>query len=395
MILRGRLLSGTTALMLCAPTFAQDAPATLTDALKASSTQLHLRLRYEDVDEHLVGQSQATTLLTRLSFTSGNYRGFGLALEMDNTTELIDEDYKTWAGDPRPAPLIADPEVTEVNQAYLSYATHAATVKLGRQRILLDNQRFVGGVGWRQDEQTYDGVSVAAKPATAIDLFYAYINKANRIFAEFDDHRHDTHLVNGKLKTDGGDLVAYAYLIDNETAINLSSSTYGLRWQGKIGEAFAYTLEYATQSEAGDAADYSADYALVEIGGGVPLGEFKLNIKAGYELLGSDDGARAFITPLATLHAFQGWTDKFLATPATGIEDIYVSVGTQTGPVNLSVVYHDFTADFGSADYGSETGLMAATTLGAFAVTAKVADYSSDGFSTDTRKVWLMAAATF
>lgn len=391
----GRLLGGASALALCVPSLAQEAPATVTGALKASTTQLHLRLRYEDVDEDLIGDSQATTLLTRLSFTSGNYRGFGLAIEMDDTTELIDEDYKTWAGDPRPAPVIADPEVTEVNQAYFSYATDRATAKLGRQRILLDNQRFVGGVGWRQDEQTYDGFSVAAKPGAGFDAFYAYISKANRIFAEYDDHNHQTHLINAKLKTTHGDLVGYAYLIDNETAINLSNSTYGLRWQGKIRDTVSYTLEYAKQSEAGDAADYSADYALAEIGGGLPLGQYTINIKAGYELLGSDDGARGFITPLATLHAFQGWTDKFLSTPPAGIEDVYFSFGGQAGPVNIGVVYHDFSADFGGADYGSEIGLVATTTVGPFALTAKFADYHADEFSTDTRKLWLMAAATY
>ena len=52
-----------------------------------------------------------------------------------------------------------------------------------------------------------------------------------------------------------------------------------------------------------------------------------LGFKAGYEVLeGAPTGGLAFVTPLATLHKFQGWADKFLATPASGIEDAYIAV---------------------------------------------------------------------
>src|SRR5690606_30123568 len=120
---------------------------------------------------------------------------------------------------------------------------------------------------------------------------------------------------------------AYAYLIDIKdlAAVGLSSDTYGLRWAGQAGESIRYTFEYATQSEAGDApVEYSADYILAEVGGKLPLSGASLELKVGYEVLGSDDGNKAFTTPLATLHAFQGWTDRFLATPDAGIEDTYV-----------------------------------------------------------------------
>ena len=46
-------------------------------------------------------------------------------------------------------------------------------------------------------------------------------------------------------------------------------------------------------------------------------------IGGGYEVLGADDGAAltSFQTPLATLHKFQGWADKFLTTPPNGIRE--------------------------------------------------------------------------
>ena len=49
---------------------------------------------------------------------------------------------------------IVDPEQTEVNRAYLRYrGISRLDIGLGRQRIVLDNQRFVGNVGWRQDSR--------------------------------------------------------------------------------------------------------------------------------------------------------------------------------------------------------------------------------------------------
>src|SRR3546814_19210362 len=73
---------------------------------------------------------------------------------------------------------------------------------------------------------------------------------------------------------------------------------------------------------------YSADFVTAELG--LDVAAFKLT--GGYELLGSDGGATgiaggfAFQTPFATLHKFNGWADKFLTTPGTGIQDYYAGV---------------------------------------------------------------------
>lgn len=383
--------------------FAQES-ASITEALKAGTTKLHLRARYEAVEEETLEDAAATTLKTRLTFTSGTYQGFGLSLEMDDTTELGKDDYSDGVTN-RGTAVIADPEVTEVNQAYISYSNWSSTAKYGRQRILLDNQRFVGGVGWRQDEQTYDAFTVSSKPAEGVDLFAGYVTQVNRIFGEAIDHNHETWLLNGKYTSDFGAASAYAYLIDIKdlAAVGLSSDTYGFRWAGQAGESLRYTFEYATQSEAGDApVEYSADYILAEVGGKLPLSGASLELKVGYEVLGSDDGNKAFTTPLATLHAFQGWTDRFLATPDAGIEDTYVELSSKFGSYNVGLIYHTLAPDFGNGgDYGSEWGAVMGTQVGPVGLTLKYADYSADReagnapFSRDTNKLWLMAAMTF
>lgn len=374
--------------------FAQEA-ATITDALKAGKAQLHLRTRYENVEQENLEDATATTWKTRLTYTSGNYQGFGLTLEMEDITEIGKDDYSDGITNQGTAAIV-DPEVTEVNQSFISYTKGTTTAKYGRQRIMLDNQRFVGNVGWRQDEQTFDSFTVLSKPVAPLTLFYAYVTDVNRIFAEAQDHNHETHLLNVKYDTPVGSIIAYGYLLENKTVLNQSTDTFGARWQGKAGAYVTYNLEYASQKDAGDSTlDYSADYTLAEITGSIPVGSAKINITGGYEVLGSDEGVTAFITPLATLHAFQGWADKFLQTPPTGIDDTYIKINTVFPKFSLGLVYDQFKADHGDADYGDEWGFVGTTKLMGVEYTLKYADYSADDLFTDTTKLWLMAAVTF
>src|SRR3546814_7821694 len=93
---------------------------------------------------------------------------------------------------------------------------------------------------------------------------------------------------------------------------------------------------------------YSADFVTAELG--LDVAAFKLT--GGYELLGSDGGATgiaggfAFQTPFATLHKFNGWADKFLTTPGTGIQDYSAGVAYtvpkvgKAGPLVASFTFH-------------------------------------------------------
>ena len=392
-----RLLLPPALVLVCSSALAEPA-STLSEALTDSQVTLNFRMRYEDVSWDGLEDADALTLRTRLSYQSGDYHGWGLTLEFDDVQAITDVDYRTALNDPaNPGTVvIPDPEGTEVNQAYLSYQNFGTTALYGRKRILLDNQRFIGGVGWRQNEQTYDAFSLKNTSVEDLTLFYAYVFNVNRIFGEdnpIGDHKQETHLLNANYAGWSlGSLTGYGYLLDNLSAPGLSSDTFGVRWVGKAGESFTYNLEYATQADAGDnPADYQADYLLAKADyqwGPVSLG-------AGYEVLGSDDGLAAFSTPLATLHAFQGWADRFLTTPPTGVEDAFVSLGGKLGPVKLSASYHLLSADVGGADYGDEINISAASQWGPVKVLVKYADYQAEDFGSDTQKLWLMLEASF
>ena len=70
------------------------------------------------------------------------------------------------------------------------------TAKLGRQVLTLDDHRFVGHVGWRQDRQTFDAARLQMSPAEGLYLDMAYIYKRNRIFAEALDAQAEDLLLN-------------------------------------------------------------------------------------------------------------------------------------------------------------------------------------------------------
>ncbi|MCE3251240.1 MAG: hypothetical protein K0Q67_250 [Cellvibrio sp.] len=388
---------------------------TFTESMQQGSViKVNFRTRYEDVTEDVINAAGATTgekvadawtTRSRLSYQSGAWNGFGFVAEMDNVTEMTNNvDYRTAPNDPLnpTAAVIADPVGTEINQGFVSYTTFNNQIKYGRQRLILDNARFIGNVGWRQNEQTYDAISFTNKAIRYTNFTYAYIKNVNRVFGEdnpgLGDLNMNSHVLNASYTGfEAGKLIGYSYLLDVENPIaqyGLSGDTFGARWQGTVGERFAYNLEYAQQQNAGINEAYSADYMLAE--GTYTISRFSIGL--GYELLGSDDGAYGFATPLATLHAFNGWADKFLTTPKDGLEDKYLNLGVTFGGAQALVSYHKFDADVNGADYGDEIDFSISKKTGAVVWTAKYAQYAMGDAATkvtDTEKFWVMADWNF
>lgn len=373
-------------------------PATLSGAIAASKPLLDLRLRYEGVEQDGIAQSaDALTWRMRAGFETGAWNKTSLLVDFDLVEDLAGDFNSTTNG--RTAfPTVPDPSTAELNRLQLNIGVIPKTkVTIGRQRIVMDDARFVGNVGWRQNEQTYDAVRVTNTALGKLVVDAAYVNQVNRVFGEESAQGRfsgDTYLVNVSYPTPAGKLTGFGYLVDADQAGGVNSSeTYGARFAGnhKIGPGTAdYAVSYATQSAFGSSnLDYSADYYLVS--GGYSQGPVSAGL--GYEVLGGDT-ARGFQTPLATLHAFQGWADKFLTTPNAGVEDLYASIGYTVGDagpvkgIKLLAVYHDFGAEASSASYGTELDLQATAAVSKFKLGLKYASYDADGFATDTDKTW-------
>ncbi|MEW6981402.1 alginate export family protein [Colwelliaceae bacterium 6471] len=394
-----KLATLTTAVALALSTPAQ--AGTLDDvatAVKDSSVKVNLRYRLETVDQDAKAkEATASTLRSRLTWTSAPINNLTFNVEVDNVTAIAVDDYNSTNNGKSEYPVVADPEGTDLNQANFQYKGEQLTFIGGRQRITHNGQRFVGGVAWRQNEQTYDAARFIYKASDAFSFDYSYVFNVNRIFGPTDgaqpaDWHGNFHLVNATYKANKAhQFNAFAYLLDNEVNAGASSNTYGIDYKGTFGGVTA-DLSYATQSDGYDSTkDFSADYYKAELSGKV--GTVKLS--AGLEVLGSDNGV-GFSTPLATLHKFQGFADTFLNTPANGIEDFYVSAVTKINGVKLVATYHDFSADVGNADYGSEIDLVAVYKFhNNVTGLLKFASYDAQDLGTDTTKLWAMATFAF
>ncbi|MFT5719528.1 MAG: hypothetical protein ACJAWS_001020 [Oleiphilaceae bacterium] len=380
----------------------------ITTALTSGKAYGDFRLRYEGVEQdNAADDANATTLRTRLGYTTGAYEGFSTTIEFEDSRVVAGQDDYDIPGFARPsgyvpkgASVIADQETTELDQAFLQYKNEILTVKAGRQVLTYGNHRYVGHVGWRQDRQTFDAVSFKYSPLKDLELNYAYLDQRNRIFGEEADIDSKDHLINVGYKTSLGKISTYAYLLE-ETVSEKAYDTYGIRFSGakEIDSIKAlFTAEYAYQEFENNGNTLESDYMLLE-GGAVFSG---ITAKIGYEVLGSDDGAYGFSTPLATLHKFNGWTDQFLNTPNQGLEDLYISVSGKLAGGKVVVAYHDFSADDSSSatdDLGSEIDILYARKFGKnYSAGLKYGAYSAGDDASgkvDTDKVWFWLGAKF
>lgn len=362
---------------------------------------VNARLRYEYVDQNgFSNDANAVTARARIGAQTKPIYGFSVLAEGEFTGGLTNDFNSTTNG--RTAyPVVADPDNDELNRLQISYGSDYVDATVGRQRIIFDNARFVGNVGWRQNEQTFDAAMGTVKPFTGVSATYAYVNRVQTIFGTDSanaDYEGDTQFIHlGYSGLDWLDAVAYAYLVDLDDRAVLSSQSYGARAVATFGIEENTDLivigEYANQSDYGSNPN---DFTLGYYHGSVGMKRGPFAASAAFEILGGD-GTVGFSTPLATLHKFQGWADVFLATPASGIRDVYAQVGYgfgEAGPfkkVLTTAVYHTFDADEGGGSLGQEIDLSVKGVLTPkLAITAKFASYDGpSGGPASRQKLWL------
>lgn len=367
---------------------------TYTEALSGGEVSGGFRLRSEHVkdDNPALKDAHAVTLRTRLAYTSMDYHGLSGTLEFDNVSALAGQD--NYAPERSGYAVIADSRSTEMNQALITYNSPFNLKSiLGRQRIVLDNQRFVGAVGWRQDDQTFDAVRFQYK-TSKLEAIYAYVDRVHGITPAFDADV-SSHLTNvsytflPRLKS-----TVYAYrLHDSDDFITAAkdTETYGARVSGSFDNNNVKLL-YVGEAAHQKAKQFDVLYVFGELG--IEVNNYGLT--SGYERLGSDDGAYGFQTPLATKHAFNGWADKLLLTPAEGLEDFYLKGSVSMAGINTVLVFHDYQASEGSTDYGYESNIVMSYKIDKQQrVGVKYASYHADAVGTDAQKVWLWTELIF
>ncbi len=287
--------------------------------------------------------------------------------------------------------------VAKISQANISYTAAGVTGIAGRKTVNLDNQRFIGSVGWKQNFQTLDLAAVTYGTG-AFNILAAYVYGVNAIgddgydYGRNPEEKYAAGITSGRTNSAALNasyafmnelkLTGYAYLLGS------ASDTYGASLTGNIAAGESVKLDYraevAMQSKATlktfadgsinagtpleDSLYGDAMYANLDVGANISGFLAGLN----YEYLGgadiNDASTSQFQTPLATKHKFNGWADQFLSTPATGLTDLNVRGGYASKSVGkVLAVYHLFGAaadgsvasDVKAGDaYGQELDLL-------------------------------------
>jgi hypothetical protein len=396
-------------LVAAAPAFAG---TDITKALTDGKVNADLRARYENVDTANLNDADAFTGRARLGYTTGDFYGVTGMVEFEALTGAFGEAYNDTVNGKTARSVVADPETTEVNQAYLQYSLYNTTVRGGRQVIAdWDNGRWVGSDNWRQNQTSYDGVTVSSTYVPHLTVNYGYVAAINNnIGREASTGRvnHDSNLIN--LSTDIIPYITvsgYSYMLDSDEVRSQASNTLGARATGEYAIDNAWKVmgaaEYAQQEDAGhNPTSYDLDYTSFEAG----VGYKSLYAKVGQEVAEGNGGNQVIVTPFANAHALNGKADvvSLAGTGGNGLEDTYIAAGVEVAQVNpmvdglkIDAEWHDFQAERGGADYGQEYNVEISKDFMKY-YNAGVVFASFDADSTafrDTDKVIVQVGAKF
>ena len=366
-----------------------------------------LNYRYEDVSDDAVDQSgRASTLRTTLYYQSALFHGLALRLDFQDVTNLglAEEHANGGAGDsnngvsPLEYPLIPDPPRTDALQIWARYSGLPDTdITVGRQEINRGDQRFVGSVAWRQNHQAFSSVRLdqGSIPRTNVVRLRQPGADRHGETPDTEDHLLDAEVK--VLKKANATPTYYRIDYDSGPLTEFSTQTVGVRWNHEWKPldkwTFPYHVEFARQTDVGtNPGDVDATYGRLMF---TATREWWW-VRAGYEVLGGSEADGQFGTPLATLHKFNGWADKFLVTPIDGLEDLSLSAGYKWDSLSAVLVYHVSARSRRGPAYGSEMdGALSYDAPWNQAFAFKFALYDADEWREDTNKFWLWTSYKF
>ena len=344
-------------------------PSQQLSALEYSLKQHHqFEFGFRPRVAYLEGQEDARefSALFRASVSSDWTPSFSTLLELDYVELGWENQFSNGANFNNFKPVIPDVGGFDLNQALLRWElTNTWQLTAGREALNWGNERFIGTNGFWQNEQTLDVLGFRYRFGDASYVSYRYLDNANRINGDdagkrlnpsdsnFDanngvrppaflgDHEHDSHLLFAEIKEWDHSLVQLYYFDMNiNDALPLSNQTLGARYEykGRINRWRTQAHGELALQERGEvnSGQYMPYYNL---GAGAGLGSSELSVQ--FELLGESNNV-GFVTPLSSLHDMNGWADKFLLTPGSGLQDYSVQYIWRSSPWKLDARYHLF-----------------------------------------------------
>lgn len=337
-----------------------------------------VRARYGVIDQD-GNNGEAFSTLLRSAFSTKWHGHWSTVLELDYVARGLSNRHSDGIAN-NAKPLVPDTAGLDLNQLYLQHHGVSTLWRVGRQRVEYDNQRFVGGNAFWQNEQTFDGLTTQFRFADASLLNYAYVYNVNRIFGEkagsqlsesdpqygelngnrpfarLGDHKLHSHWL--RLEWNEWDyqrITGYTYRNEyldfaawshRQTGIrhlfDYKFSTWRLRTQVEYARQWRYQIIEAA----------STAYELVE----AALGFHAFEFAARHEKLEAQKG-QTFIAPLGSSHDFHGFVGKFSGTPENGLLEQSFRVSWRQAPWLIELRQLQFDSAQHGIDYGHETDL--------------------------------------
>jgi hypothetical protein len=344
------------------------------DAITEGRLLLELRPRYADIwDAGLNERGHAWTMRSTVGWQTATFEDFRAVVEGIHTDVVDPRNISTSSSQyyvDLSYPLLPDPRETDTNRVYLDYVGLPDTrVRLGKQPIRLDNERFFSDVDFRQTPMLFNGLTVVNQTLPDTEVVAALLNRIRTVFATQVRTRIWLLRVAYSPVQDQS-IAAYGFGVnlpctssDTDLADN-SHQVFGVRAEGAVPTGLGFAALYT--AEAAHQRHYAGGDPLIEanywrLGGGAVLTRLAgLGVRIDREVKDSNAGQYGFQTPFEDSYAFNGWALQFTSTPKTGLRDTWLSVHAQPWRFTLVAEAHRFSATYGGLDYGHELDLRVA-----------------------------------
>ncbi|MYD44166.1 MAG: hypothetical protein F4W90_09795 [Gammaproteobacteria bacterium] len=371
-----------------------------------------VRIRYANIDDNVNQNANALTASVHITLRTPDLNGFSATLTTEHVNDFGIDSYNDGGtnGQVQYAAEV-DPSGTELDEGFIQYANEDWRVRWGRQYIDFGTgpQRFISSVRWRQNYQTFDALTVDSQVNDKLHVEGAIFEKVYRVIGRDHPNRaarewdmdgfgiHSTYAITPKVNLEG-----YALNLDFVDNDLLSARTLGLKLDGDCGFVNgSCVIDLATQSPLSDSvADYNVQYLHTTIE--IPFANFAKQNTSGSvafrATLLEGDGENSFKTPLAALHAFAGWSDRFLVnTPTVGLTDIQLRLAEKLLGWDVQANLHHLRASRETEErkFGNEIDLLASRTLGKYKWLFKLAhfqgneDWRPHSYGTNVTKAWV------
>ncbi|MEX1256186.1 MAG: alginate export family protein [Gemmatimonadota bacterium] len=302
-----------------------------------------LRTRYESLEPGS-GASRAAfvSMRTRVHMAVAREEGLSAFVQF--------QDVRRWGEELSPLSDF-DADHLDLHQAYAELrlgTQEEAVARVGRQEIVLGEERLLGSVDWTQQGQSLDGIRAWLEQSWGRVELFALLTREKDV-AESDG---DAHFLGAQLDLGppDGDMLETYVLHDRDARDGgTRQTTLGARWVGSVA-GWRLRGEGAFQTGTRDGEEVSAYLAALRLS--LPISGNRILAELGYDHLSGDatpsEGRlRVFDTLYATNHKFYGAADLFLNIPrdtgAGGLQDLMARVTLSAGPrLSLTTDLHTF-----------------------------------------------------